>query len=101
MTALFPSRTVAIYMARLFLTRTFVHFRSYSPADGQGSAIVMIDRDGATRPLATLRPPLTLENVEGLAARRAPGGGTWLYLITDNDNDPRRRLMLMKFELAG
>ena len=79
--------------------RTFILFRSYSPADGQGSALGLIERNGRFVALGHLRPPLTLENLEGLAVRRV-GDRTWLYVINDNDNNPARPLnLLMKFEL--
>lgn len=51
--------------------------------------------------LATLRPPITVDNFEGIEARVGPRGETLIYLISDdNFNDTQRTLLLM-FELDG
>ncbi|KPF78209.1 hypothetical protein IP88_04655 [alpha proteobacterium AAP81b] len=51
-----------------------------------------------SRELATLAPPLTLDNMEGLALRRE-GGRVFLYLVSDDNLSPAQRTLLMKFEL--
>ncbi len=49
--------------------------------------------------LATLRPPVTVDNLEGIEALVGPNGETLVYLISDdNFNDTQRTLLLM-FEL--
>lgn len=49
--------------------------------------------------LATLAPPLTVDNFEGVAARRGPKGETLIYLISDDNFSPAQRTYLMMFAL--
>lgn len=62
----------------------------------------------APREIVRLDPPLTLDNFEGLDARRTDSGATWLYLISDDNGcskqsvvvAPRvQRTLLLVFEL--
>lgn len=50
------------------------------------------------RELATLAPPLTLDNMEGLA-QRCENGAVMLYLVSDDNLSPAQRTLLMKFRL--
>ena len=50
--------------------------------------------------LARLGPPLTVDNMEGIAARGGPGGETLIYLISDDNFHPLQRTLLLLFELA-
>lgn len=51
--------------------------------------------------LAELRAPLTVDNMEGIAARPAPSGGAVITLISDdNFNRGQQRTLLMMFELV-
>ncbi len=38
--------------------------------------------------------------MEGIAARRGPGGETLIYLISDDNFHPWQRTLLLMFELA-
>jgi len=49
--------------------------------------------------IAELGAPLTLERFEGLAARRADGGESLIYLISDDNFDSKRRTLLLMFAL--
>ncbi len=49
--------------------------------------------------LAVLRRPLTLDNMEGVAARRSATGETLLYLISDDNFRPLQRTLLLVFAL--
>lgn len=49
--------------------------------------------------LATLAPPLTVDNFEGVAARRGPKGETLIYLISDDNFRAGQRTYLMMFRL--
>lgn len=49
-------------------------------------------------PVARLAPPLTVDNMEGIALRRA-GGRTFIYLVSDDNFNPLQRTLLLKFEL--
>jgi hypothetical protein len=50
--------------------------------------------------LAVLRPPMTLDNMEGVAARRTAAGETLLYLISDDNFRAGQRTLLLVFALA-
>ncbi|RMD86743.1 MAG: hypothetical protein D6807_09165 [Alphaproteobacteria bacterium] len=50
--------------------------------------------------LARLAPPLTVDNLEGLAVRRDGTGRTLLYLISDDNFNPLQRTMLLVFALV-
>ncbi len=50
--------------------------------------------------IARLEPPLTVDNMEGLAIRRERGR-IFLYLVSDNNFLPVQRTLLMKFELLA
>jgi hypothetical protein len=49
--------------------------------------------------VAELRPPLTVDNFEGVEARRGANGETLIYLISDDNFSPEQRTLLMMFEL--
>jgi len=49
--------------------------------------------------IAELRPPLTVDNMEGIATRRTDDGRTLLYLISDDNFSRLQRTLLMMFEL--
>ena len=73
-------------------------FRSWSRADGNGAAIVSYAPTGERRELATFRPPLTVDNFEGLAVREE-GEKTFLYIVSDDNFSSNQRTLLMKFEV--
>ncbi|MFW5634564.1 MAG: esterase-like activity of phytase family protein [Erythrobacter sp.] len=86
----------------------YVLFRSYRREEGNRAAIVEIAEDTAPRTLAVMRPPMKLDNFEGLALREA-AGRTYLYLVSDDnfrncaDNDAPgcQRTLLAKFEIPS
>jgi len=49
--------------------------------------------------LARLAPPLTVDNMEGVAARRDNAGRTLIYLISDDNFSILQRSLLLMFEL--
>lgn len=49
--------------------------------------------------LAEFRQPLTIDNMEGIAARRDERGRTLVYLIADDNYNPLQRTLLLLFEL--
>ena len=49
--------------------------------------------------LAWLRHPLSVDNLEGIAAGRGPRGETLLWLLSDNNFNPLQRTILLHFEL--
>ncbi|MEM1195854.1 MAG: esterase-like activity of phytase family protein [Pseudomonadota bacterium] len=77
----------------------FVLFRSYSPARGNILGITAMRREGPFEDVATFRPPLSVDNFEGLAVREE-GGRVFVYIVSDDNFSSSQRTLLMKFELA-
>jgi hypothetical protein len=71
-----------------------------------------LDGQGAFAPveLARLEPPLSVDNFEGIDARRDPSGRTLVYLLSDDNNCAKtaagrggpgmQRTLLLMFALA-
>ena len=60
-------------------------------------------RAGATlqgKEIATFDMTETIDNMEGLALRRGASGGTFVYMISDDNYNPLQRTLLMMFELV-
>jgi hypothetical protein len=51
------------------------------------------------REIAEIRLPLTVDNMEGVAARRGSAGETLIYLLSDDNFSPLQRTLLMLFAL--
>ena len=52
--------------------------------------------------LGTLSPPLNVDNFEGLAVRRDPGGATLVYIVSDDNFSRDQKTLLYAFDyLAG
>jgi hypothetical protein len=49
--------------------------------------------------IARLAPPITVDNMEGIAARRDSAGGTLIYLVSDDNFSILQRSLLLMFEL--
>ena len=49
--------------------------------------------------IARLRPPLTVDNFEGIDVRKGPAGEIFIYLVSDDNFNPEQRTLLMMFEL--
>ncbi|HJQ55435.1 MAG TPA: esterase-like activity of phytase family protein, partial [Vineibacter sp.] len=58
--------------------------------------------DAVVRPeeLARLATPIVTENLEGIAARRGPGGETLLWLVSDDNFSPWQQSVLLHFVLG-
>jgi hypothetical protein len=50
--------------------------------------------------IAELRPPLTLDNFEGVAVHLAPDGTTRITLVSDDNFHPLQRTLIVQFELV-
>lgn len=78
--------------------------RRFSIAAGMSAIVAVVPVDlkamalGAPMVLATLDPPLSVDNMEGLAIARE-GGRTFVYLCSDDNFSPIQRTLLLKFEL--
>lgn len=49
--------------------------------------------------VAVLRPPLAVDNMEGIDVKRGPNGETLIYLLSDNNFNIIQRNLLLLFEL--
>jgi hypothetical protein len=49
--------------------------------------------------IAEIKPPRTVDNMEGLASRTAPDGSTLIYVISDDNYSPLQRTLLLEFRL--
>ncbi len=53
------------------------------------------------REIAELRPPLTLDNFEGVALHLAGDGATRITLLSDDNFSPLQRTLIVQFELVA
>jgi YD repeat-containing protein len=82
--------------------------RAYNPQRGiTGIRITHVKTDDLKRGaklksevLAELKPPLTLDNFEGIACRADAQGRSLFYLISDNNFSAEQRTLLLLFALA-
>jgi hypothetical protein len=90
-------------------TTILVLHRRFSPFGGVGAAITQVDlapvlaANPPSKPLpstliARWQPPLSVDNMEGLALAR-DGRRSLLYVISDDNLNSLQRTILMKFEL--
>lgn len=85
-------------------THMLVVHRRFSPFTGVSAAIseAVIDEPIAShvagQEIARLAPPLTVDNMEGIAIR-SEGGRRYVYLLSDDNFNRLQRTILMKFEL--
>ena len=82
--------------------------RRYNPLTGVGGLLRRVPQDqlrpgGTIRPqfVARLEAPLTVDNYEGIAARPAPGSGTLLYIVSDDNFRSQQRTLLLQFLMDG
>ncbi len=80
--------------------------RRASLADGFTAKLTVSDKAGAKpgapltgREIASLRPPLAVDNMEALAVTRE-GGRTIIWIASDDNFFPLQRTLLLKFALA-
>lgn len=84
--------------------KVLVLARRFSPMEGVGAALLVVPVDikamklGKSEVLAELRPPLTVDNMEGLAVVRS-GTRTFVYIASDDNFSPLQRNLILKFEL--
>ncbi len=82
-------------------------FRSFSPLTGNIVRLRLTDRDGQTIDTLEIRRPLTVDNLEGLAAVPLAGGGVRFYLVSDDNfgfyqgRRTGQRTLLLAFDWQG
>lgn len=85
--------------------RVVVLNRHFGIMDGFWAAVTIVDT-GAIKPgavvsgelIAELKPPLNIDNMEGISVTRE-GERTVLWMISDDNQVPIERTLLLKFEL--
>lgn len=85
--------------------RLIILNRAFSPLTGVAMALVEVPlaeiKEGATvqgREIARLRPPVSIDNMEGIDIRREDGR-VFVYLVSDDNFNAAQRTLLLKFEL--
>lgn len=79
----------------------FVVERLYREPFDMRARLRRMDPTGALGPvLATLSLPSTTDNFEGVAAT-ATASGTRLYIVSDDNDNPRQRTLLLAFDVAS
>lgn len=81
--------------------------RRYTLLEGPGARISRLAR-GAIRAgarlvgeeLAVIRPPLAIDNFEGISIARGPRGETLVFLLSDDNFSMWQRTLLLMFELS-
>ncbi|WP_157072390.1 esterase-like activity of phytase family protein [Brevundimonas bacteroides] len=78
----------------------FVVERFYSPPLDMRARVRRLSAEGVlSEPLIELRPPASVDNFEGVAAV-ASASGTRLYLLSDDNDNPVQKTLLLAFDLA-
>lgn len=75
--------------------------RRYTEQDGPAARVSLLPRISggpfrAAYTLAVLRLPLSVDNFEAIATRAAPDGGRFIYLLSDNNQNPQQRTLLLQ-----
>ena len=85
--------------------RIVVLHRHFSMLDGFSAAVAIVDPEAISPNalvegefVAELRPPLNIDNMEGISVTRE-GDRTVLWMISDDNQMPVERTVLLKFEL--
>lgn len=85
--------------------RVLLLSRRYSPLEGVGARLDILTLRGEGQnarlvrsEVAELAPPLSVDNLEGLAVRRG-NERTFVYVVSDDNFNALQRTLLMKFEL--
>lgn len=73
--------------------------RYFAPPLDMRARVRRLSADGTPGPtLIELRPPASVDNMEGIAAVATPTG-TRLYLLSDDNNNPLQRTLLLAFDV--
>lgn len=81
--------------------------RRFSPLQGVAASLLRVPAEDvaggavlAGEELARLAPPLTVDNMEGLAVRVDAAGRTRIHMISDDNFNPLQRTLYLVFELV-
>lgn len=79
---------------------TAIVYRAYDPVRGNRISFT-VDRAGARVASGSLKPPEPVDNIEGIALGPLKDGKRRLWLISDDNFNPRQRTLLFAFELEA
>ena len=72
--------------------------RDYDPATGNHVRLMIFDAKGGEAGELVLERPLTVDNLEGVAAQARPDGRIRFYLISDDNFNIKQRTLLLAFD---
>lgn len=81
--------------------------RYFTLLDGVAARLELVDLDAAQngklegKLLARLKPPVAVDNMEAVAVRPNPKGGWNIYVMSDDNQNPLQRTLLLKFHLPA
>lgn len=87
-----PNGDLLLLERRVGLIGGFAARLSVLSAKALGSGGIITGRE-----IATIMAPLTVDNFEALATRKAPDGSTLIYLATDDNRNLFERTLLLQF----
>jgi hypothetical protein len=93
--ALLPSGDVLLLERRFTLLGGLGARLSRIPSGSIRPGVVLESEE-----IAELRPPLTLDNFEGVAVHQAPDGTTRITLLSDDNFSALQRTLIVQFELV-
>jgi len=91
-----PDGTSLVAIRRLPGGRTAYLFRGADA--GRVHIVLRLMRAEMTEGELELLPPLTVDNLEGVAAVARPGGVTRFYLVSDDNGSRQQRTLLLAFD---
>jgi hypothetical protein len=87
-----PDGDLLLLERRVGLIGGFAARLSVLSAEDLGSGAIIAGRE-----IATIMAPLTVDNFEAVATRKAPDGSTLIYLATDDNQNLFERTLLLQF----
>jgi hypothetical protein len=90
-----PAGTSLVALHKLPAGRTAYLFRGF---DGQSHIVLRVMRGTTVDAELDLAPPLTVDNIEGVAAVLRPDGVIRFYLVSDDNGPSKQRTLLLAFD---
>lgn len=88
--------------------RLYLVLRDFSIMSGVSIRVMRYRLDSEGLPLAETAETLAafeqgdgIDNMEGIALTPRPGGGTWLWLLSDDNFNPLQRTLVLRFTVLG
>jgi hypothetical protein len=90
-----PAGTSLVAINKLPAGRTAYLFRGFN---GRSHIVLQVMRQPIVEAELDLAPPLTVDNIEGVAAVVRPGGVIRFYLMSDDNASSQQRTFLLAFD---